>query len=53
MCLAGSADADAPHDHFVSVHALVDCDVTVRQAMQQAGPLLKQRATTAVAEFLS
>ncbi|MHC4561795.1 MAG: glycerate kinase [Planctomycetota bacterium] len=53
ICLAGSADAEAPHGHFVSVRALVEGDVTVRQAMQQAAPLLEQRATTAVAEFLS
>jgi len=52
LCVCGSADADAPADHFESVHALVEGEVTVKQAMEQAEVLLKDRAARAVGQFL-
>ena len=53
ICLCGSADADGPSDFFRSVHALVDGQVTVRQAMDNPEPLLTDRAARAVGQFLA
>lgn len=53
ICVCGIADDDGPGDYFESVHALVDGEVTVPQAMDQAEVLLKDRAARAVGQFLA
>ena len=53
LCVCGSADPDGPADSFESVHALVEGEVTVKQAMEQAEVLLKDRAARAVGQFVA
>jgi glycerate kinase len=52
ICICGIAEPDGSHDIFADVRALVEGEVTVKQAMRQAEPLLKQRTAEAVQEFL-
>jgi len=51
ICICGLADDDGPRDMFESVHALVEGDVTQREAMRNPEPLLRDRATRAVGRF--
>ena len=52
ICIAGVAEAHDSHDIFACVRALVEGDVTVKQAMQTPQPLLVARTADAVRNFL-
>ena len=52
ICIAGVAEADESHDIFAGVRALVEGEVTVKQAMQTPEPLLVNRTAEAVRSFL-
>jgi len=52
ICIAGVVEAHESHDIFAGVRALVEGEVTVKQAMQTPEPLLVDRTAEAVRNFL-
>jgi len=52
ICIAGVVEPDESHAIFVDVCALVDGQVTVKQAMQTPQPLLVDRTAQAVRRFV-